>query len=679
MADISRLRNIAIVGSHHSGKTTLVEAILAHCNAIPRKGSVADGTATTDFEPECIHHAQSTSVGFAHAMCDDIDLNLIDCPGFIDFFEETKAAMLGADAAVVVLEADPSRIPQTQTLLEYIEARKLPHLFIVNKLDRPGSDFAATVKELQRAYGRHVVAEQWPLGVAEKFQGYVDLAEMKAYRYTSSGAEQIEIPANVRSEVQTARTELLEALGDFDDHLLEELLEGVEPSLDEVEKDLCDDCSHDQIMPVLAAAGLLGHGIDALVGAMKKWLPSPITATTVNADGASITPKPDGPVLAQVVKTYIHPQSGKLSVTRIISGTLRADATLVNASKDGVKLRSGGLYRLQGKKQESLSEATAGNIVAIARLESASTGDTLTSDGRTVVLPSLPSAAPVFAAAIRPKDRLDEAKLSQMLARLLEEDPALRVERAAYTNELQLLGSGEAHVTTAAERLLRKYNLHVELQPPAIPYRESITASTEVHGRYKHQTGGHGQFGDVWLRIEPRDRGHGVTFEEKIVGGVVPRQFFPAVEKGVREALMHGPVSGYPVSDLHVTLYDGSYHSVDSSEASFRTAASMAMRDGLPKCNPVVLEPILRIETTVPNVYTSAIIQQLTSKRGQIHGMNPAERPGYDVVVADVPQVELSRYITELRTASHGLGSFSWRYERFDPVPAKWTAPKAAV
>lgn len=678
MAEISRLRNIAIVGSHHSGKTTLVEAILAYCQAIPRKGSVADGTATTDFEPECIHHAQSTSVGFAHAMCDDIDLNLIDCPGFIDFFEETKIAMMAADAAVVVLEADVSRIPQTQTLLEYIDARKMPHLFVINKLDRPGSDFAATLKELQRAYGRHVVAEQWPLGVAEKFQGYVDLAEMKAHRYNGNGAQVVDIPLDVQSEVQSAHTELLEALGDFDDHLLEELLEGVEPPLDEVERDLCDDCSHDQIMPVLAAAGLAGYGVDALVRAIKRWLPSPITVPPLDAKGERIAPKTEGPVIAQVVKTYIHPQSGKLSVTRIISGTLRADATLVNASKDGAKLRSGGLYRLQGKKQESLQEAAAGEIVAIARLESVSTGDTLTTDGQKVLLPPIPASAPVFAAAIRPKDRLDEAKLSQMLARLLDEDPALRVERAPFTNELQLLGSGEAHVTTAAERLSRKYNLHVELQPPTIPYRESITASTEVHGRYKHQTGGHGQFGDVWLRIEPRDRGHGVTFEEKIVGGVVPRQFFPAVEKGVREALMHGPVSGYPVSDLHVTLYDGSYHSVDSSEASFRTAASIAIRDGLPKCNPVVLEPLLRVQTTVPNTYTSAIIQQLTGKRGQIHGMNPTERPGYDVVEADVPQVELSRYITELRTASHGLGTFSWRYERFDPVPAKWVGPKVA-
>jgi elongation factor G len=678
-SDISRVRNIAIVGSHHAGKTTLVEAILAHCGAIGRKGTVIDGTTTTDHEPECVEHAQSTTVGFAHCTDDGMELAIVDCPGFIDFFEETKIALSGVDAAVIVVDADPSRVTQTQNVVDFIESRKVPHLFVINKMDRPGSDFAATLNELQNCYGRHVVAEQWPIGAAETFKGYVDLADRKAYLYDGDRPKETDVPAELQDQVDQAHGQLLEAMADFDDHLMEELLEGLEPPQDEVQKDLCEECSHDQIVPVLATAGLPGFGITALVQATEKWFPSPIDAPQVDAEGRRIEPKADGPVIAHVIKTIVHPQSGKLSVVRLLSGTLKADATLTNISKGSEKVRSGGLYRLQGKKQEAISEAAPGSIVAIARLENVATGDTLTENGYKVLLPRVAVSEPVFAVAIKPKERMDEAKISQMLARIIDEDPALRLERAPITNELLLLGSGEQHVSIAVERLTRKFKVEVTTAPPTIPYQETITTGTEIHSRYKHQTGGHGQFGDVWLRFQPRERGNGVTFEEQIVGGVVPRQFIPAVEKGVREALQHGSVGGYPVTDLHVILFDGAYHDVDSSEQSFRTAAGMGVRDALPKCGPVVLEPIVRVNVTVPSSYTSTVIQQLTGKRGQILGMTTADKAGFDVVEADVPQVELSRYITELRTATHGLGTYSWRHERFDPVPGKWSGPKAAV
>lgn len=678
MPDISHVRNIAVVGSHHAGKTTLVEAILSQCGAIGRKGAVTDGTTTTDHEPECISHAQSTTVGFAHCTCDEADITLVDCPGFIDFFEETKLAISGCDAAVIVVDGE-GRVPQTQALVDFIESRKMPHLFVVNKMDRPGSDFARTLDALQAAYGRHVVAEQLPIGAAENFNGYVDLRDGKAYVYDGTSEKEAEVPADMRDRVASLRGQLLEAMADFDDHLMEELLEGVEPPLDEVDKDLCEECAHDQIVPVLVAAGLPGYGVAALVRALKNWFPSPAQAPMLDAEGRPIEPNPAGPVIATVIKTSIHPQSGKLSIVRVLSGTLKSDATLTNMSKGGEKIRSGGLYRLQGKKQEAIQTAGPGSIVAIARLETVATGDTLTENNFKVLLPRVPFSEPVFAVAIRPKERMDEAKISQMLARIVDEDPALRLERAPITNELLLLGSGEQHVSIAVERLTRKFKVEVTTAPPTIPYQETITAGTEVHARYKHQTGGHGQFGDVWLRFQPRDRGHGVTFEEKIVGGVVPRQFFSAVEKGVREALTHGTVGGYPVTDVHVVLYDGAYHDVDSSEQAFRTAAGMGVRDALPKCNPVVLEPIVHVAVTVPTNYTSSVMQQLTGKRGQILGMNPAEKSGYDTVEAFVPQVELSRYITELRTATQGLGTYAWRHERFDPVPGKWTAPKAAV
>ncbi len=675
MADTVRLRNIAFVGPHHAGKTTLVEAILAHTGAIGRRGAIADGTTVTDHEPEDAAHLQSTTVGFAHTTADDIDITIVDAPGFIDFFEETKQALAGVDAAVVVVEADPGRVVQTQGIVDHLESTHMPHVFVVNKMDRPGADFAATLTALQEAYGRHVVAEQWPLGGAENFRGYIDLAHRKAYRF--DGGEE-EIPSELSELVQSKHVELLEAMADFDDHLMEELLEGVEPPLDEIDRDLCSECAHDQVIPVLVAAGISGAGVDALVGAIEHWFPSPADALLTDAEGRPIAPEATGPAVARVIKTAIHPQSGKLSIVRVLSGTIKADATLANITKRDEKVRLGGLYRLQGKKQEPIPEAGPGSIVALARLDSVSTGDTLTSAGHKVLLPRVPVAEPVFAVAVKPKERIDEAKISQMLARIVDEDPALRLERADVTHEMLLLGSGEQHVAIAVERLARKYKVEVATAAPTIPYLETITGGTEVHSRYKHQTGGHGQFGDVWLRFEPRERGAGVTFDEKIVGGVVPRQFIPAVEKGVREALAHGP-SGYPVTDLHVTLFDGQYHDVDSSEQSFKTAAGMGVRDALPKCNPVVLEPIAHVRVIVPTHYTSTVIQQLTGKRGQILGMNPADRPGFDVVEAYVPAVELSRYITELRTATQGLGTYSWSHERYDPVPGNRVAPKAAV
>ncbi|HZY98549.1 MAG TPA: elongation factor G [Candidatus Baltobacteraceae bacterium] len=684
MADIARLRNIAFVGPHHGGKTTLVEAVLALTGAIGRRGAIADGTTVTDHEPEDVAHAQSTTVAFAHTTADEIDITIVDCPGFVDFFEEARLALTGVDAAVIVVEADPARVVHTRAIIDLLESKKMPHLFVVNKMDRPGADFAGTLAALQEAYGRHVVAEQWPIGGSEQFRGYVDLAELKARTFdapsTSSGQAERDdaIPGDLQNEVQRARGELLEAMADFDDHLMEELLEGIDPPMDEVERDLCSECSHDQIVPVLVASGVSGAGVAALVRAMEKWFPSPADGPQVDAEGRPIAPDPSGPVVARVIKTSIHPQSGKLSIARIISGTVKSDATLTNVSKEGEKVRLGGLYRLQGKKQEAIPEAGPGAIVAFARLESVSTGDTLTSNGHKVLLPRVAVSDPVFAVAIKPKERIDEAKISQMLVRIVDEDPALRLDRADVTHELLLLGCGEQHVSIAVERLARKYKVEVDMAPPTIPYLETITGGTEIHSRYKHQTGGHGQFGDVWLRFEPRERGSGVTFEEKIVGGVVPRQFIPAVEKGVREALLHG-TSGYPVTDVHVVLFDGQYHDVDSSEQSFKTAAGMGVREALPKCNPAVLEPIVHVNVTVPTTYTSTVIQQITGKRGQILGMNPADRIGYDIVEAFVPQVELSRYITELRTATQGLGTYSWRHERYDPVPGNRVAPKAAV
>ena len=660
MGEIARRRNVAFVGPHHAGKTTLIEALLLQCGAIPRRGSVADGTTTTDHEPESIDRGQSTCVSFAYASTPAIDLTIVDCPGFVEFVEEAKLALLAADAAVIVIDADPARVRQTRALVEFLEERKMPHCFFVNKLDKPGSDFRGTLAELNAAFGNRIVAEHLPIGEGESFRGYIDLAEQRAFVLEKGSANEVPIGAELAEPVQQARTLLLEALGDFDDHLLEELLEGIDPPLDEVRKDLRDETSRDLLVPVLAGAGLtdLGISASALLEVIEQQFPAP--------EG-----DPAAPLVAQVCKTIIHAQSGKLSVVRVFSGTLAADAALVDTTRDGLKVRAAGLYRLQGKKQEPVTSAGPGEIVAIARLDGVQTGDTLVTNGSTTVLPVPEVAAPLFAVAIKPKEKLDEAKLSQMLARIIEEDPLLRLERAEFTSELQLLGLGEVHVATAMQRLARKYHLALDMHAPSVAYRETIAQSFDSHARYKHQTGGHGQFADVTLRIEPRPRGSGFTFATAIVGGVVPKQFFPAVEKGVREALGKGPIAGYPVVDLQVTLIDGAFHAVDSSEQSFKTASSLAMREGLPRCAPVLLEPVVHLEAIVPDESASAILSGITAKRGQVLSFEPAGRRGFQRVVACAPQAELGNYITELRTATQGLGTYSWRHERFDPAPPK--------
>ncbi|TAM59643.1 elongation factor G [bacterium] len=668
----SPLRNVAVIGPHHSGKTTLIEALLAHAGAIPRRGTIAEGSTTTDHDPESIARQQSCAVSFAWAPYRGHEITFIDTPGFVDFLEETKLALLGADAAVVVIEGVPSRVAQAKALVEALAALKLPHLFVVNKLDRPEANFAATLQTLREQFGNHVVAEHLPIGQGETFSGYIDLVDRRARTYDQNGGStEIPLPDDLTALAGEEHVKLLEALGDFDDHLLEELIEGIEPALDEVERDLSEETQRDQVAPVLVAAGLQGFGAEALLETILRLCPPADAIPRVDAEGRAIAADSGGPAIALVCKTMIHPQSGKLSIVRVISGTLTPERALVDLTRGTPKERPGGLFRLVGKRQIPVERAPAGSLAAVARLEHARTGDTLAAEGTKVLLPMVKLADQVIAVAIRPKERLDEAKLSQALQRLLEEDPTLRLERAQFTGELQLLGHGEQHVQVACERLSRKYNVKLETHAPTVPYREAIQGGIEVHGRYKHQTGGHGQFGDVWLRIEPRERGHGVSFAEKIVGGVVPRQFIPAVEKGVREALERGPLAGYPIVDVDVTLYDGQYHSVDSSEQSFKTAGSLAIREGIPKCQPVLLEPIVKIAVTVPTQYTSAVLSQLTSKRGHILSFNGSDKAGYDVVLALIPHSEISRYITELRTLTQGLGTYRWEHDHFEIVPPK--------
>jgi elongation factor G len=668
--DAAGIRNVAVVGPHHSGKTTLVETLLAHAGAIARKGSVVDNTATTDSDPEAHAHQMSVAPAFAHLTSNGVRVNLIDCPGAIDFLEDTKFALLGADAAIVVVEADPNRIGQVELLVTHLESHKVPHCFVINRMDRPGADFPSTYAELRRRFGNHVVAEHAPIGQGDAFSGFVDVVAMQAYKYSEGQrAAAIAMPDGVADKTHE---ELLEALADFDDHLMEEILEGVEPPLDEVRKDLTDDVSTDRIVPVLVASGIKAFGVPEVLDCIERQFPDATTVKHTDTNGKSVEPSPAGPVVVQVCKNFVHPQSGKISVARVLSGTLTPETQLVNTSRGDTKERPGGLYQLMGRTQTAIQRAEPGALVAIARLESAQTGDTLCAAGTKVTMPVPAMPRPAFVLAIRPHDRSDEAKLSQILARLRDEEPTLVVDRVEFTDELVVRGHGEMQLTVVAERMARKYGVKLDTQLPHVPYRETIVGKTQQQGRYKHQTGGHGMFGDVHLEIEPLPRGAGFEFNVKIVGGVVPKQFFPGVEKGVREALEKGPIAGYPVVDISVTLYDGSYHSVDSNEAAFRMAASIGMRDGLPRCNPALLEPISRVEITVPTQYTSVVLQQVSGRRGQILSYGASDdRSGWDTVKALAPQAELLRYLTELRTATQGLGYYSATHDHFEFAPPK--------
>jgi len=667
-AQAQGIRNVAFVGPHHSGKTTLVESLLAHTQAIPRKGSVVDGTATTDHDPESHAHQMSVTPGFAYLRSGGVSVNIIDCPGAVDFLEETKFALAGADAVIIVVEADPNRLPQVEMIVDYVESLSLPHCFVINRLDRPGADFVGTYAALRQRFGNHVVAEQAPIGQGENLSGFVDVVTMKAYKYSDGVASPSTLPEHFADK---NHEQLLEALADFDDHLMEEILEGTEPPLEEVEQDLTTDVSADKIIPVLVTSGIRGWGVAELLDLIIRQFPDGTQVRRNDEAGKDVEPNPNGPVVAQVCKTIVHPQSGKLSIVRVFSGTLNPDTALVNVNRD-VKERPGGLYALLGKAQTTASNLGPGSIAAIARLDTTVTGDTLCSNANKTIMPKrkLPKAA--FSLALRPHDRSDEAKLSQLLVRMREEDPTLVVERAEFTDELVLRGYGEMHLAVTVERLQRKYSVKLDTQLPAVPYRETITGKTQQQGRYKHQTGGHGMFGDVHIEIEPLPRGSGFKFDERVVGGSVPKQFFPGVEKGVREALERGPLGGFPVVDLKVTLYDGSYHSVDSNEMSFKLAASLAMREGMPKCHPVLLEPIQRVEITVPTTYTSTVLQQISGHRGQILNYGPSEeRRGADVVKALVPQSEMPRYLTELRTATQGLGYYTAEHDHFEFAPPK--------
>jgi elongation factor G len=627
--------------------------------AMGRKGSVTEGSTVADSSAEARARHMSTEVSAAAFRCHDLDFTVLDCPGSVEFIQEAYAATLGCDLAVVVVEPVLERMIAVAPLLQFLDANAIPHLVFINKMDRSDVRFRDLLQTLRQLSARPVIPHQYAIGRGEDLVGYIDLVSEEAHAFRKGKASDvIALPEEYREREQTARREMLETLADFDDDLLEKLLEDQEPPQEQILRDLRKTLGADQVVPVFMGVAEQDMGVRRLLDALAREAPDP------GVRAAQLGLEDDGVTVAQVLKNFYFPHTGKLSLARVWRGSVK-DGTMLG------DMRVGGVYRLFGSQQQAAGSAEAGEIVALGRLEGARTGALLTTgagpaDG---MAPQPPAPKPMYAFAIAAKNRNDEVKLSGALAKLTDEDPALKVDYDRDTHQTVLWGQGEIHLRVALDRLKSKYNVEVEPHAPRTPYRETIRKGAQAHGRHKKQSGGHGQFGDVKIEIRPLPRGEGFQFENKIVGGAVPRQFIPAVEAGAREHLQKGPL-GFPVVDVAVTLHDGQFHSVDSNELSFKLATALALKEGLPQCEPVLLEPVLSVTVSVPGDYTSKVLQLVTGRRGQILGYEAKEGwTGWDEIRVQIPQGEMHDLIVTLRSLSQGTGFFEWSYDHLQEVP----------
>jgi elongation factor G len=650
--DIGRIRNVALVGHGGVGKTSLVEALLHACGATTRLGRVDDGTTTTDFDPDEIK--RKISLNTATAFCDykGHRINLIDTPGYGDFVADARAGLRVAGAALVVVDAVAGVQVQTEKVWKFANEYNLPRAIVINRLDRERADFSRTLESLQKRLKGRLVPLQLPIGSEAGFTGVVDLVEA----------------------AKAGREKLAEAAAETDDDLLAKYLEEGAIGEEEMLGALRRAITTGGAVPVLCAAATRGIGVAPLLDLVMKEFPSPADQGEVEgADPrtkavARRAPDPKAPLCAVVFKTISDPHVGKLSVFRVYSGTLRADSQVLNASRES-RERVGHLGWLLGKTQKPVEALGPGEIGVVAKLKDTLTGDTLCEEGSPIRLPGIAFPEPSISFAIQPKTRGDEDKISTALHRMAEEDPTLHHHYDPETKQLLVSGMGQLHVEVVVERMKRKYNVEVSLLPPRIPYKETVKGRAEVQGKYKKQTGGRGQYGDTWLRIEPLTRGGGFEFVDDIFGGAIPRNFIPSVEKGVRDCMKRGILAGYPVVDLKVTLYDGSYHDVDSSDMAFQIAASMGLQKGFMDAKPCLLEPVMNVEVTLPSEGAGDVIGDLNGRRGRIVGMEPDG----DVVAvrAQVPMSEMLTYESSLRSMTGGRGGYSMEFSHYEEVPSQ--------
>ncbi len=652
-------RCIALVGPFQSGKTTLLEAILARTGAVQRQGTVDAGTSVGDASKEARSHKMSVEATFATTSFMDDNYVFVDCPGSIEFLHDMRSVLPAVDAAVVVCEADEKKVPQLQLILRELEDQNIPRFLFLNKIDKADKRVRETLKLLQPASRVPLLLRQIPIWNGDLISGFVDLALERAFVYKEyAPSEIVELAGENFGREKEARFTMLETLADHDDKLMEQLLEDIEPPRDKVFDDLATELRDRQVVPVLIGVASRQNGILRLLKALRHEAPD----ATETAARLGIEAKAKGEAVALVLKTFHTTHGGKMSVARVLTGSAGDGTTFHTA--EGEAGRVSGVFKVMGQHFEKRGPATVGETVAFGKLEGAKTGDTLSAGKQPhAALVSVAPYAPVLAIAVQAKERKDDVKLGAAFTKLTEEDPSLSVEHNAESHEVVIWGQGEMHLRVATERLADRFAVPVSSHPPAVGYRETIRKPVSIRGRHKKQSGGHGQFGDTVLEIKPLPRSSGFQFEERITGGVVPRNYIPAVEEGVIDGLKHGPL-GFPVVDLHVALVDGSYHAVDSSDMAFRIAGRIGITEGLPQCQPVLLEPIHLVEIVCPSEATAKMNAILSSRRGQILGFDAREGwDGWDVVRAQMPESEIGDLIIEVRSATAGVGSFTFKFD----------------
>ncbi len=656
-------RCIALVGPYLSGKTTLLEAILARTGAISRQGNMAAQNTVGDASEEARHHGMSVELNVATVDFLDDSFTFLDCPGSIEFQADALNALTASDAAVVVCEPDEKKVPALQLILKQLEDRGIPHLLFINKVDKAEARVRDIVPMLQPASTKPLVLRQMPIWENDIVTGFIDLALERAYVYREHApSEVIAIPETLADREKETRFSMLEKLADYDDELMEQLLEDVPPPRDKIFDDLAKELRDGLICPVLFGSAENGHGILRLLKALRHEAPFVgSTAKRLGVAGAASC--------AYVLKTFHTDHGGKLSLARVLGGAF-ADGTTVHGGADDERIS--GIFTLLGQEPSKRGEAKPGDTVAFGRLDSTKTGDSLTAEkGKKVKIAPPSIAQPVFGLAIAAREKKDEVKLTAAIAKIIEEDPSISLTHSQDMGEMVLWGQGEMHLRVALEKLTRKYGIEADTRPRAIPYKETIRKSVEVRGRHKKQSGGHGQFGDVVVTIKPLQRGGGFEFSDEITGGVVPKNYIPSVEIGVRDYLHSGPL-GFKVVDVSVCLIDGSYHSVDSSDMAFRQAGRIAMSDGMPQCSPVLLEPVMAVEIAVPSEATAKINGIISTRRGQILGFDARPGwPGWDLVEAHLPESEIQNLIVELRSATSGVGTFSAKFDHLAELTGK--------
>ena len=675
--EVNRLRNTAIIAHGKAGKTTLAEAMLFDGGATDRLGRVDDGTSVMDFEPEEIKRSLTISSSFNHLEWDKNKINIIDTPGDANFIIETKNSLQSADAVVVVLDAVSGVEVQTEKVWEYAAQFDLPRLLFISKMDRERADFSATLGDIQKVLSPKAIPLQLPIGAEESFSGVVDLLAGKAYQFENNLSGKFtlgDIPANLKDQAKTARDKLIEAIAESDDALLEKYLDGQELSPEDLANGLRRGVLNKSIFPVLCGSGLKNMGVQPLLDAVVQLLPSPLdrgpakgTHPVTKAEETR-NPKEEEPFSAFIFKTVADPYAGKLSIFRVGSGTLHADSTLYNANK-GIRERFGQILQLEGKNQKPVESAGPGDIAAVAKLKETTTWETLCDEKKPIVYPTLSLPIPPVSLAVEPKSKGDEEKITTSLFRLCEEDPTIKLQRDEQTKEMILFGMGQVHMEVTVEKLKRKFGVEVNLKTPKIPYKETIKSTKSgIIYRHKKQSGGRGQFAEVHFELSPLPRGGGFEFQNALVGMNVPRNFVPAVEKGVNEAMHSGVLAGYPVVDLKVKFYDGKSHEVDSSEIAFKIASSMALRKGVMETNPVLLEPIMNMEVFVPDEYMGDVIGDLNGRRGRVLSVEPRSKG--QLIKSQVPLSEVLKYAPDLTSMTSGRGSFSMEFSHYEELPA---------